>query len=319
MPEWQLTTPVAFLVFNRPETTQRVFDEIRRARPQRLLVVADGPRLDRPHDERLCQETRSIAAHVDWPCEVLTHYSDINLGCRDGPASGIDWVFSRVEEAIILEDDCIPERSFFRFCCELLERYRGDRRIGTIVGTNLQAGKKRGDASYYFSKYPAIWGWATWRRTWALYDRAASVWPEFFRSGAFQAVTESAERIHWQAAFNNVHHSGLDAWDYQLALTCWSQNMLSIVPNHNLISNIGFGPDATHTQSPGATTNLPRQPMSFPLVHPRLVVADSKADAFVAKRIFGESLRSRLGRYVRLARRGPHSPPAGGTAPDTSG
>jgi hypothetical protein len=237
---------------------------------------------------------------VDWPCEVLTHYSDVNLGCRDGPASGIDWVFSCVEEAIILEDDCVPHPSFFRFCGEMLARYRDDRRIATIAGTNVQAGAKRGEASYYFSKYPTIWGWASWRRAWALYDRTASVWPEFFRSGAFEAVTEPAERVHWQRAFDNVQRRGLDAWDYQLALTCWSQSMLSIVPNQNLISNIGFGPDATHTHSAGPTSNMPTAALSFPLVHPRLVVPNSQADAFVARRQFGETLRSKVGRYLRL-------------------
>src|SRR5579871_4386735 len=171
MSDWKLTTPVALIVFNRPDTTRQVFQEIRRVRPPVLLVVADGPRRDHPEDEQLCRETRAVAEEVDWPCQVLTEYSDVNLGCRHRPASGLDWVFSQVEEAIILEDDCVPHPSFFRFCSELLSRYRDDARIGTIAGTNVQGGRKRGGASYYFSKYPTIWGWASWRRAWALYDR----------------------------------------------------------------------------------------------------------------------------------------------------
>ena len=120
MKNWQLNTPVAFLIFNRPHTTQRVFAEIAKARPPKLLVVADGPRNDRPGEAELCAQTRAIIDQVDWDCEVLTHYADKNMGCKKRIASGIDWVFTQVEEAIILEDDCLPEASFFQFCEENL-------------------------------------------------------------------------------------------------------------------------------------------------------------------------------------------------------
>lgn len=308
MSDWKLTSPVAFVIFNRPQTTRRVFEEIRRAQPPKLFVICDGARSGRPQEAQLCQEARAVIQGVDWPCEVMTNYSDVNLGCRDRVASGIDWVFSLAEEAIILEDDCVPDPSFFRFCSELLERYRTDERIGTIAGTNLQAGRVRGEASYYFSKYTRVWGWATWRRAWAHYDRAASQWPEVLRSGALDALTLPAERIYWERALDGVYRRAIDTWDYQLTLSSWTQSMLTVVPSCNLISNIGFGPEATHTTEVGALANLPTAPVAFPLAHPRLILADRGADEFLATTMFNERFRSKVRRYLGLSRRRPRIP-----------
>src|SRR5687767_13684909 len=159
-------TPVALLVFNRPQATARVFEAVARARPPRLLVVADGPRADRPDDGELCHQTRAIIERVDWPCEVMKDYSDTNLGCRKRVSSGLDWVFSNVADAIILEDDCLPEPSFFPFCEELLERYRDDERVAMIRAGNFLEGRRVASTSYYFSRWFHIWGWATWARAW---------------------------------------------------------------------------------------------------------------------------------------------------------
>ena len=155
-------SPVAFLVFNRPETTRRVFAEIAKARPRKLLLVADGPRRQLPDEHARCREVRQIVSGVDWDCEILTNYSEDNLGCVVRVSTGIDWVFTQVEDAIILEDDCLPHPTFFRFCDEMLEMYRVDDRIMTISGDNFQFGRRRWNYSYYFSRYPHIWGWATW-------------------------------------------------------------------------------------------------------------------------------------------------------------
>ena len=152
------STPVAFIIFNRPDTTKRVFAEIAKARPPKLLVIADGPRADHPADVEKCAAVRAIIDGVDWDCEVLKNYSDVNLGCKRRVSSGLDWVFDTVEEAIILEDDCLPHPTFFRFCEEMLEKYRDDKRIAMISGDNLQFGRKRTGYSYYFSRYPHIWG-----------------------------------------------------------------------------------------------------------------------------------------------------------------
>ena len=298
---WKLTTPVALIIFNRPHTTRAVFERIRAARPPKLLVIADGPRRDRPDEARLCAAARQVVQEVDWRCEVHTHFSDVNLGCRDGPAGGIDWVFSLVPEAIILEDDCLPHPSFFRFCDELLARHRGDPRVAMICGSKLLGGLPKDGASYFFSKYPCIWGWASWRRAWAQYDRSASAWPSFRRSEAYRALTLPVERAYWERSFDSVHAGVLDAWDYQWTLTCWRTGMLSVVPHCNLVSNIGFGPGATHTVGLGPQANLPYREMPFPLVHPRQVMADREADNLHAA-TFRQGWRGRLLRAVGLSR-----------------
>src|SRR4030095_1100293 len=136
----RLQTPVALLIFNRPETTARVLAEIRNARPAKLLIIGDGPRPGEPADAERCLAARAAAANIDWGCEVLKNYSDVNLGCGQRPASGLDWVFQNVDRAIIMEDDCLPHPTFFRFCDELLEHYRDDERVMTVSGNNFQYG-----------------------------------------------------------------------------------------------------------------------------------------------------------------------------------
>lgn len=302
MSDWQLDKAVAFIVFNRPDTTGRVFEHIRAARPPKLLIVADGPRASRPGEAQRCAEARAVAQRVDWPCEVETDFSEVNLGCRRRVASGIDWVFSRVPEAIILEDDCLPHPSFFRYCAELLDRYRDDPRVGMIAGTRLHVQGSGGADSYFFSKYASIWGWATWQRAWARYDHAAANWPELRASGAFEALTSAQERLYWQQAFEGVYRGAIDTWDYQWTLSCWCEGMVSAVPRSNLISNIGFGPDATHTTQIGRYANLQTEGLTFPLVHPRLILANRAADVAHGAAAFGESWRGKLKRRLGLTR-----------------
>ena len=292
MSDWQLNTPVAFIIFNRPDTTERVFAEIAKARPPKLLIIADGPRENRPGEAEKCAATRAIIERVDWPCEVLTNYSEVNLGCKQRVSSGIDWVFEQVPEAIILEDDCLPHSSFFRFCEELLERYRHDQRIGMISGDNFQFGRKRGDASYYFSRYNHIWGWASWRRAWKYYDPNAAIWPEFRDNGWLKSVTNSrAELRYWTNTYQSVYEGLIDTWDYQWHLANSGQGMISIMPSNNLISNIGFGTDATHTKSVNSIyAAMPVQSIDFPLTHPEIILPHLEADAFTAKMVFSTSL-----------------------------
>jgi hypothetical protein len=231
-----LSTPVAFIIFNRPDTTARVFQAIRQARPQKLLVIADGPRIDRSDEAEKCAATRAIIDQVDWECKVLTNYSDINLGCKHRVSSGIDWVFSEVEEAIILEDDCLPTPSFFQFCQTILERYRHDDRISMIGGTNYQQEHSRTSSSYYFSKYAHIWGWATWKRAWKNYDVDMKTWTECKRNNLVQSAFHDAyEQKYWSDEFDKVYAGEINTWDYQWLYTCFAQSRLSIVPNRNLI------------------------------------------------------------------------------------
>lgn len=289
MKNFQLTVPVVLIIFNRVDRTQRVFEEIRKARPSKLLVIADGPRSDRPDDKDKCAKTRAIINNVDWDCEVLTNYSEKNLGCGHRPASGIDWVFDMVEEAIILEDDCLPHSTFFPFCQELLERYRHDSRVMTISGNNFQFGRKRTENSYYFSRYSQTWGWATWRRVWKThYDEKMKLWPEV-REGRWlmDILGDPYAANYWTNIFDSVYSGRDDVWDYQLTFACWMQNGVHVMPNVNLVSNIGVGVDATHTVQASRFNNVPTQKMEFPLKHPAFMIRDLLADMYIQKNNYG--------------------------------
>ncbi|MCA2504064.1 MAG: glycosyltransferase family 2 protein [Microcystis sp. M54BS1] len=296
MADFQLTTPVAFLIFNRPDTTARVFEAIRQAKPPKLLVVADGPRADRADDIEKCKAARAIIEGVDWDCEVLTNYSDVNLGCKNRVSSGLDWVFHTVEEAIILEDDCLPHPSFFRFCQELLDYYRDDKRIMAISGDNFQLGRNRTEYSYYFSRYSHIWGWATWRRAWQYYDVKMKLWQEIRDGNWLESILGKTQAVkYWTKIFQTYYDGKIDTWDYPWNFACWIQNGLTILPNVNLVSNIGFGEDATHTiGSKSRLANLGVQEMNFPLKCPPFLIRNEGADNYTQKNIFNPNLFQRI-------------------------
>lgn len=283
----QLETPVAFIVFNRPHTTRVVFEEIRKVRPQRLLVVADGPRPEKAGEEERCREVRSIIEGVDWDCQVETNYAEKNLGCGLRVRSGIDWVFEQVEEAIILEDDCLPHPSFFPFCRELLERYRNDPRVAQIGGVNFQFGRAGSPYSYYFSRYNHIWGWASWRRAWQLHDHGMSYWPEYRDRGALRGLLSGKGEVsYWTDVLDRVHSGEIDTWDCQWTFSCWRHGLLTVLPSVNLVSNIGFGPGATHTPVPNRFAAVPTKAVLFPLVHPPAIEADAAADRYTGNTMF---------------------------------
>jgi len=244
-----LETPVLFMIFNRPETTRQVFDAIQKARPKHLFIVADGPRADRAGEKELCEKARAIATAIDWDCEVRTLFRDHNMGCGLGPADAITWFFSQVEEGIILEDDCIPDPSFFSYCTELLNRYRNDERVMHISGNNFVDKDYSQGESYYFNYYFTAWGWATWRRAWEKYHFTIPYLDEFLSSGQLREITMSRKQYeYWSKIFNLVRNGKrADIWDYQWILTCWYHRALAVTPVKNLVMNVGFGSDATHT------------------------------------------------------------------------
>jgi hypothetical protein len=280
-----MRTPVALMMFNRPDLTERVFAEIARARPRTLLVIADGPRRDQAGEAEKCAATRAVIERVDWKCDVLKNYSDLNLGCARRPASGLRWVFDQVQEAIILEDDCVPHPTFFRFCDDLLEQYRDDERVMHISGNNWLFGQKQTSYSYFFSHYCLSWGWASWRRAFRHYDPEIKLWPVLRNTSWLVDVLGDARAVeHWQKLFD-LTYAGIDnvnTWDFQWLFATWAHRGLSILPNINLVSNIGFGDEATHTR--GATNrlaNLPRSEMIFPLKYPPCIVRDRDADGII--------------------------------------
>ncbi len=287
MSDWKLKTPVAFFIFKRPDTTEKVFLEIAKAKPPKLFVVADGPREDKPGEAQACAAARAIITRVDWDCEVLTNFSDVNIGGPRRFPSGLDWVFNQVEEAIILEDDCFPHPTFFRFCEELLERYRDDERVAMLSGDNFRFGRKRTAYSYYFSRYTHIWGWATWRRAWKNYDAGMKAWPEIRDGGWLHDFLDDKRAVrYWSGIFNDIYTGKRNHWDYRWTFTCWQHGALTILPNVNLVSNIGFGEYATNTKGENIFSAMKTEPMEFPLIHPPFLLRDSEADTFTERNLF---------------------------------
>ena len=279
--------PVLLLVFNRPETTVRVMEAIRAARPQKLYVAADGPRDGKAGEAERCAEVRRLAAQVDWPCEVRTLFRERNLGCRIAVSSAITWFFEQESEGIILEDDCLPSQSFFPYCTELLRRFRDDERIMCITGGNFPRDMNGYPYSYYFSKYAHIWGWATWRRAWRCYDDTMKLYPEYLDYTFFKSLSCSLGFFnYWKRELDAVYHRTLDTWDYVWQFSCWANSGLTCTPRVNLISNIGFGPEATHTHdNKSSLANLPRFDIEIPLNHPPLVVRNTDAEAHVTENV----------------------------------
>jgi hypothetical protein len=284
-----LDTPIAFIIFNRPQHTRQSFAVIREQRPSKLLIIADGARAGHPTDAARCRETREIVAHIDWPCEVLRNYAEANMGCKRRVSSGLDWVFEQVEKVIVIEDDCLPNQDFFSFCDTLLTRYEADSRVWVITGNNFQNGKKRGDAAYYFSKFNHCWGWATWRRAWQHYRVDIPFWPGWKDTVDWvKKLPDPVERKIWSDLLDRVQRGEIDTWDYQWTATVWYHGGLTATPQVNLVTNIGFGPEATHTVTADDQAGLPALPLG-PLTHPTVVKQNLVADRHVLNQNFGGS------------------------------
>jgi len=239
--------PILFIIFNRPDTTQKVFDVIRQIRPSRLFIAADGPRDNIAKEKEFCIEARKIVTQVDWKCDVQTLFREKNLGCGEAVSSAITWFFENVEEGIILEDDCLPSLSFFDFCQKMLERYRDEKKIMMISGSNPATSFPNLESDYYYSKVYSIWGWATWRRAWKLYDKKILNWPINKKGGLLSNFyPNNRVKNYFSIAFDNVYNDRIDTWDYQWAYTCITNNGLNIIPKYNMVSNIGV--EGTHTR-----------------------------------------------------------------------
>jgi hypothetical protein len=292
MSKFILSTPVTFIIFNRPDTTQKVFNVIKTIKPNKLFVVADGPRSNKDNEFQKCKQTRDIINQIDWECEVYKNYSDVNLGCMNRIISGLDWVFENTDETIILEDDIIPNLTFFRFCQEILDKYREDERIMMVSGNNFQFGKKRTTYSYYFSYFPHIWGWATWKRAWEKFDSEIKIWPELRDGKWLNDILHNKTAVRmWHKNFERFFLKEIcHNWDVQWVFACWVNNGLTILPNVNLTSNIGFGKDSTHTNQGSIFSNLPTQDILFPIVHPPYIIRDSLADDYTQQIMFSSGI-----------------------------
>lgn len=286
IPPYLLTTPVLFLIFKRLDTTKQVFEAIKQAKPPRLYIAADGPRAHIEGEEEKVKAVREyVLSSIDWDCEVKTLFRETNLGCGKAVSEAITWFFENEEKGIILEDDTLPSQSFFWFCEELLKRYIENKQIAMISGNNFQDGQIRGDGDYYFSVYTHIWGWATWRDRWLGYDF-------YMRNLDFDKIIDGVlydkiEIQYWRRIFNLMKQQKIDTWDYQWLFYTWSKKQLTVLPNANLVQNIGFGTEATRTKD--YIKELIIKPKEIDIIrlrHPSRIVRNLEADAYSFKRIF---------------------------------
>jgi len=278
--ELRFDTPIAFFIFNRPELARLVFNEIAKIKPRILLVISDAPRETHPEDYGRVEASKKIIEEIDWDCNVLTNYSPTNLGCKDRLSSGLDWVFKNVSEAIILEDDCLPSPIFFQFCQDLLGKYRDIKKIGMISGCNFDFEGKDHMYDYYYSKNAHIWGWATWADRWnSYYDVSIKQWPSVKKDRQFKKLFGSKDEFSfWRTQYEKVFRNEIDTWDIQWSFALKLNNLLSIMPNRNLISNIGFGPQATHTKIKSKLASIPFGHLNFPLRSPLKIEASDLKD-----------------------------------------
>ncbi len=287
------TFPVLFLIFNRPDTERKVFEIIKKVKPKHLFVAADGPRRNRKDDIERCIEARKIIDEgINWDCKVHKLYRKENLGCKIAVSSAIDWFFENVEEGIILEDDCLPDTSFFEYCSVLLKKYRDNSKIMHIGSNNFQDKNTRGTESYYFSKYPLIWGWATWRRAWKMYDISLS--SNSTETGSIRKIQylNLLDRLYWNSLFWCVKNNLINTWDYQWVYSIWSNCGICITPNANLVINIGIGNESTHTKRTNKMIDRMKLEQIKKIIHPKRISINSEADQHTLQNTFGVSPRN---------------------------
>lgn len=300
-----MKTPILFLVYNRPEHTGRVFEAIRKMRPEKLFVAADGPNSEKPGDKAACETTRAVAAATDWPCEVHTLFREKNMGLRDSIPDAVNWFFNNVEEGIILEDDCLPSISFFHFCEHMLEKYRNDDRIAHINGSNFLLGKTKGiKDSYYFSNIYHPWGWATWGKSWKLFDGTMKDLDAFIAEDKLLHVTEKTTwRDTYYGLLTRTKRHEIDTWDYAWYYSLWSNRKLGITPAMNLVSNIGFGSDATNTNYNYSRLSAMKAHTISQIKAPDNIAVNRIADNFALTVKFNEgrgSILDRIREKIRL-------------------
>lgn len=278
--------PILLILWRRPEATRKLIKVLKSIKPRNLYIACDGARDGNSIEIQKVKKTREIVKkEINWNADLNTFFSEKNFGCKYGVSNAINWFFENVEEGIILEDDCIPHIDFFEFCEVLLEKYRHDKRIFCISGAN-QINQNIGDGSYFFSRYNHCWGWASWRRCWIQYDVEMSLWPKYKKSELIKSnFFSKKEQNFWTKTFDNFYFQGYpESWDYQWFFTSLIHGGMTAIPNKNLIENIGFDEDATHTFIGDANNFIERSHRNnkiFPIIHPDYIVTNKKADEIV--------------------------------------
>ena len=284
---YKVKSPLLFLVFNRPDLTKRVFDVIAAVQPNVLYIASDGPRTHVEGERAKVEAIReTILQGVTWPCQVHTLFQEKNLGCKNAVSGAISWFFATERRGIILEDDCLPATSFFAYCDELLERFESEPKVMSISGYScLPEEKTTGQDSYFFSKYFHCWGWATWRRSWETYDKNINTWNTTIKNSFLGSIQRGwLFRNYWKKNFDRVAEGKIDTWDFQMVYNIWEREGLCCTPHINLVSNIGFGPEATHTKNAeDSNANMRQRELDLPLAHPRDIRRNQPLDKVILK------------------------------------
>lgn len=290
-----LKTSVVYICFNRPSITKKTFEKIRSQKPKKLFLIMDGPRLGNKKDLKNCKQVKKIICKIDWKCKVYKNFSINNLGLKKRVISGLNWVFEKVDKAIILEDDCYPSNDFFYFCETLLNFYEKNKRISIITGNNFQTKPINSD-SYYFSKYSHIWGWATWKRTWKLFNDNDKNIEKFLKSKKFQKISKiRAEQNYWKNMFDQIKNGSLKSWAYYFLLNIWEKGGLTVTPNFNLIENLGISSNSSSNKiDSNLKISITKTKLNVSLAHPKSIMVNENADNQVFYSIYKKNIKTRL-------------------------
>ena len=286
------TPPILLIAFNSPETTKKVFEAIKIAKPKKLFISVDGPRNEKEKEK--VEEVKKIISKVDWNCKVKKRIFDENQGIIKGAGGAIDWFFDNVKEGIVFDDDCVPDQSFFRFCAEMLEKYRDNDKIMHISGNTFQNKKNAGKFSYYFSKYTYVWGWASWRKAREEYDIQMKDYLKLKNSNYFvKKIPNLIERIYLKKLFREAYKDPKRI-DTKWLFAVFAKKGLAICPTRNLVKNIGFDEEATNTKNIDSGLSIDSETIQFPLKHPVKIKLNKIADKKYAMFLFKNWLKKQF-------------------------
>ena len=280
---------ILFIVFNRPDVTRQSFDSITKIKPERLYLASDGPRINNDNDQFLCNQVREIISQIDWDCEVKTRFNDVNLGCKIAVSSAIDWFFQNEEMGIIIEDDILASTDFFNFCDEMLDRFKDSNQVGVISGCNF-LNNYDFSKTYFFSKYPNIWGWATWKRVWEKYDLRMGHYENWIKEKNLNQILPNFPffSFYWKDQLDAVFKNKIDTWDFQFYYMIWYNSYLTVIPKSNLIINMGYNNNATHTKGsiPSFIKNMELNKLSLPNVNNNEIIQNVDFDFKVSRTVY---------------------------------
>lgn len=270
--------PILLLVYNRYEGTEKLIKILNKIKPKKIYIAADGPKLNNIIDIANCSRVRKLFDKINWRCKIYKKYNNYNLGCKESITRSLNWFFSKVKEGIVLEDDCLPNKSFFRFCNVMLKKYRYNNKIFCISGSNYSKNTKI-KSSYYFSKYPHCWGWASWRRAWKYNETNISFWPKYKKTDIWKKLhTNYIEKIYWEKIFNTTYNNNFNSWAYPWTLSVWKKNGLTIIPKKNFITNIGIGKNTENSFFRNSNDVYKSHSIKKINKHPRIISVAEKND-----------------------------------------